>query len=160
MKNLPKLAIGVSTASHLILSAWTGTGSGSDHPHFEPVLFDAWQRVPNRTFTAVLDAGYDSERAHDLARREMGIRSIIPPDTGRPIKSGKPPGGRWRRVMKRMMATKQSRPRCKYNLRYQAESLNSMIKRNLGSALAGKTAPSRERDMLLKVLTHDVLVLR
>ena len=34
-----------------------------------------------------------------------------------------------------------------------------MIKRNLGSELAGKTADSRERDMLLKVLTHDLMVL-
>jgi hypothetical protein len=33
-----------------------------------------------------------------------------------------------------------------------------MMKRNLGSALAGKTAWSRKRDLLLKVLTHDLMV--
>jgi len=33
-----------------------------------------------------------------------------------------------------------------------------MVKRNLGSALAGRTAWSRRRDMLLKVLTHNVMI--
>jgi hypothetical protein len=34
-----------------------------------------------------------------------------------------------------------------------------MIKRNLGSALAGKTPWSRRRDMLLKTIVHDLMVL-
>ena len=82
VKALPKLGIAVATRCHLVLSAWTGTGAGADHPHFEPVLFDAWRRVPHKTFTAVLDAGYDGEAYHDLARRDMGLRSIIPPAIG------------------------------------------------------------------------------
>ena len=159
VKALPKLAVGVATACHLILSAWTGTGAGADHPHFEPVLFDAWRRVPNKSFTAVADAGYDGEAYHRIARRDMGIRSIIPPEIGRPPKGGTPPAGRWRRHMKRLLRNKRSRRRCKYNRRYQVETVNSMKKRNLGSALAGKTAASRQRDMLLKVLTHDLMVL-
>ena len=159
VKALPKLGIGVATRCHLVLSAWTGTGAGADHPHLEPVLFDAWRRVPHKTFTAVLDAGYDGEAYHEIARHDMGIRSVIPPEIGRPPKDGGPPGGRWRGRMKRLLATKASRRRCGYDLRYQAETVNSMMKRNLGSALAGKAAPSRERDMLLKVLTHDVMVL-
>ena len=158
VKALPKLGIAVATACHLILSAWAGTGAGADHPHFERVLFDAWRRVPNKSFTAVADAGYDGEEYHEIARRDMGIRSIIPPQIGRPPKDGGPPGGRWRRHMKRLLKTKRSRRRCKYNRRYQVETVNSMKKRNLGSALAGKTAASRERDMLLKVLTHDLMV--
>ena len=158
VKGLPKLAVGVATRCHLVLSAWAGTGGGSDHPHFEPLLFDAWRRVPHRTFTAVFDAGYDGEAYHALARREMGIRSVIPPAIGRPRKGGNLPGGRWRRHMTRLLATKASRRRCKYNRRYQVETAISMAKRNLGSALGGKTARSRERDMLLKVLTHDLMV--
>jgi hypothetical protein len=158
VKGLPKLGIGVATRCHLILSAWVGTGGGSDHPHWEPVLFDAWRRVPHRSFTAVADAGYDGEQYHELARHDMGLRSIIPPAIGRPRKDGGPPGGRWRRLMKRLLATKASRRRCGYNRRYQAETVNSMMKRNLGSALGGRTPRSRQRDMLLKVLTHDLMV--
>ena len=56
VRGLPKLAVGVATRCHLIVSAWAGTGGGSDHRHFEPLLFDAWRRVPHRRFTAVFDA--------------------------------------------------------------------------------------------------------
>ncbi len=38
--------------------------------------------MPHRTFDAVFDGGYDSEDNHRLARRDMGVRSIIP--AGRP----------------------------------------------------------------------------
>jgi hypothetical protein len=43
--------------------------------------------------------------------------------------------------------------------RWQAETVNSMVKRNLGSALGGKTAGSRQRDMQLKVLAHNAMIL-
>jgi hypothetical protein len=33
-----------------------------------------------------------------------------------------------------------------------------MMKRNLGSELRGKTAHSRKRDMRLKTLVHDLMV--
>ena len=159
-RRLPKLAISVSAASHLVLSLWTATGMGGDHPSFQPVLVDAWRRVPNRRFKAVFDAGFDSEEAHELARRDLGVRSIIPAEIGRPSKTGALPSTRWRRLMKRMLATAESRKRCGYTQRWQAETVNSMIKRNQGSALAGQTAHSRKRDMALKVLTHNVMILK
>ena len=159
VRRLPKLAVGVCTRSHLVLSAWAGTGAGADQPHFEPVVFDAWRRVPHRSFKVAADAGYDSEDLHEVARRDMGLRSLIPPESGRPRKDGGPPGGRWRRHMSRLLATTESRRRAGYTQRYQAETVNSMMKRNLGSALAGKTAWSRKREMLLKAITHDLMVL-
>jgi hypothetical protein len=158
LRRLPKLGIAVAGYSHLVLSAWCGTGSGSDAPHFERLLFDAWRRVPHRRFTAVFDAGYDSEDNHRVARQDLGVRSVIPPLTGRP--TDRPPPTRWRRHMKRLLRTKRSRRRCGYTQRWQAEAVVSMVKRNLGSALAGKTANSRKRDMLLRVLTHDVMIIR
>ncbi len=157
LRRLPKLGVGVATANHLILSMWTGTGTGGDSPHFEPLLFDAWRRVPHRTFAAVLDAGYDSEANHRIARQDMGLRSIIPPLVGRPAAE---PSTRWRRHMKRLLGSKEARRRCGYTQRWQAETVFSMIKRNLGSALSGRGARSRKRDMALKVLTHDIMILR
>jgi hypothetical protein len=159
VSRLPKLGIGVATASHLILSAWTGTGAGADHPHFEPVVSDARQRVPNRRFKVVADAGYDGEPTHELARREMGLLTLIPSLAGRPRKDGGPPGGRWRRAMRRLLATRESRRKYGYTNRWQVETVNSMIKRNQGSALAGKKAWSRRRDMLLRIITHNVMIL-
>jgi hypothetical protein len=136
---------------------WFGTGSGSDSPHFEKLLFEAWRRVPHRRFTAVFDAGYDREDNHCIARQDLGVRSIMPPLIGRP--TDKPPT-RWRRLMKRLLRTKQSRRRTGYTQRWQAETAVSMMKRNLGSALRGRTARSRYRDLALKVLTHDIMILR
>ena len=118
VRRLPKLAIGVCTRSHLVLSLWTGTGAGADHPHFEPVVFDAWRRVPQRHFKVAADAGYDCEANHRIARHDMGLASLIPPEHGRPRKDGGPPGGRWRRQMKRLLATSASRRRCGYTQRY------------------------------------------
>ena len=159
VKRLPKLAVGVTCASHLIVSTWVGTGAGSDSPHFERLLFDAWRRVPHKRFTAVFDAGYDGEHNHALARREMGLKSIIPPRIGRPTDTPPPPRS-WRGRMRRLLATRRSRQRCGYTQRWQAETVVSMIKRNLGDELRGKTARSRKRDMLLKVITHDLMIIR
>jgi hypothetical protein len=58
------------------------------------------------------------------------------------------------------VARKRSRRACGYTQRWQAETVVSMIKRNLGEELRGKTARSRKRDMLLKVLTHDLMIIR
>jgi DDE family transposase len=159
VKRLPKLGVGVTCASHLILSTWVGTGAGSDSPHFERLLFDAWRRVPHRRFTAVFDAGYDAEHNHDLARREMGLRSIIPPRIGRPTEKP-PPARSWRGRMWRLLRSRRSRRACGYTQRWQAETVVSMIKRNLGDELRGKTAVSRKREMLLKVLVHDIMIIR
>jgi hypothetical protein len=158
VSRLPKLAIAVAAHSHLILAVWTGTGAGSDHPHFQPVLSEARRRVPNARFAAALDAGYDSEANHELARG-MGVRPLIPAEAGRPTKDGRPPAGRNRRRMKKLLGTPEGRKRSGYTQRWQVETANSMIKRNLGSALSGKTAWSRKRDMALKALTHDVMIL-
>jgi hypothetical protein len=62
--------------------------------------------------------------------------------------------------MKRLLATTESRRKCGYTKRWQVETVNSMMKRNQGSALAGKNAWSRRRDMLLRILTHNVMILR
>jgi hypothetical protein len=139
VRRLPKLTLGAAGACHVILSLAASTGVGSDCPHFAPVLYDAWRRVPNRRFKVAGDSGFDSEANHRLARRDLNLVSLIPPDSGRPRKGG-PAGGRWRRHMERLLATKASRKRCGYTQRWQSETVISMLKRNLGSALRGHTA--------------------
>ena len=59
-----------------------------------------------------------------------------------------------------LRSAESRRRRCGYTQRWQAETVNSMIKRNLGSALRGHTRQSRERDLRLKVLTHNVMIIR
>ena len=104
---------------------------------------------------AVADAGYDSEPNHRIARHDMGIRSIIPPNAGRP--TDKLPGGRHRRNMYHRF--KRGADKTLYGQRWQSETVNSMIKRNLGSALRARTARRRGRELLLRVLTHNLMIL-
>lgn len=152
VRRLPKLSLAVASACHLILAARATTGAGGDQPFFEPLLLDAFSRATVKV--AVADAGYDSEANHCIARQDLGVRSIIPPDSGRP--SPKPPATRHRRNMRRRFARKADRKH--YGQRWQVETVNSMIKRNLGSALRAKTATGRSMELLLRVVTHNIMV--
>jgi hypothetical protein len=100
----------------------------------------------------VADAGYDSEDAHVYARQILGIRSIIPSTIGRP--SAKLPTGYYRRLMRRRFDRK------KYGQRWQAETVTSMIKRNLGSALRARKYRTQGREIMLRVLAHNIMIVR
>ena len=152
LRSVPKLALAAAAASHRILAARTHIGSGSDHPDFEPLLFHAWRRSPVRTVVA--DAGYDSEDNHCLSRDDMNVRSIIPPKIGRPSQS--PPAGYYRRMMKRRFKIKADAKT--YGQRAQSETINSMMKRNLGDSLRSIRPERREHEMLLRSLVHNLML--
>ncbi len=151
VRQLPKLAIAVACACHLILSVWIGTGAGGDHPHLEDLALEAWRRAPVKTFVA--DAGYDSEKSHELIREDMTCQSIIPPLIGRP--TDKPPSTHYRALMARLLAG-DAEAQAAYGQRWQVETVNSMLKRNYGSALRAATPERREREMMLKVMVHNM----
>lgn len=152
-KKTPKLVFGADTASHLILAAAGHTGMGSDCARFVPLLEQARGR---RTLKRVLaDSGFDSEANHEGAREALGIESWIKADSGRP--GAGPPEGRWRRKMKQKLEGSQSgKP---YGQRAQAETVVSMVKRNLGDAMRAKSSEARENEQLLRVITHNVMIL-
>jgi hypothetical protein len=152
----PKLSIGVCTRSHLILATRVRCGMGSDSPDFEPLLFDAWRRHP-RLRTVLADAGYDSEANHCIARHDMGVQSLIKTGIGRPSKNKKPPSGYYRRIMsKRLRGSQRGK---KYGQRSQAETVNSMLKRNLGDALRARSPQARKDEQILRVLAHNIALL-
>lgn len=152
-KRLPKLSLAVHAASHLILAARATTGSGADHGHFVPLLLWAAERMPLKMVLA--DAGYDSEDNHRLARDELGIRSLIPATCGRPGAHG--PTGRYRRLMRRRFKGGTSKKY--YGQRWQVETVNSMVKRNLGSACRARKPSGRKKDMLLRAITHNLMII-
>lgn len=84
----------------------------------------------------------------------MGVRSVIPPKIGRP--SAKPPTARFRRLMRQRFARKADRRT--YGQRAQSETVNSMMKRNLGDDLRSIVRRRREQEMLLRALTHNVML--
>jgi hypothetical protein len=61
-----------------------------------------------------------------------------------------PPTDKYRRLMKTRFNKKA------YRKRPQVETVNSMLKRNFGAALRGRSHPSRCRDLYLRVLTHNI----
>jgi hypothetical protein len=158
VKRLPKLSLACDSATHLILSATASTGGGADQPFFDDLLFGAWRRSAGATIQCVVaDAGYDSEQNHRIARLDMGVRAIIPPRTGRPTAKPPPPHQPMRRRMHHRL--KRQRERALYGQRWQSETVNSMIKRNLSSALRARTAVRRRHELLLRVLTHNIMLL-
>jgi len=90
---------------------------------------------------------------HVLARERLGVRSTIIAlnrrGTGR-----RWPKTRYRRQMKKRFACG------KCHQRWQAESVISRIKRRLGSSLSGRSNAGRRRESRMRVLTHDLMILR
>ena len=152
LRRMPKLALAVAAASHRILAARASTGNGSDAPDFDPLLYQSWRRA--KVKTVVADAGYDSEKNHQIARLDMKVRSVIPAKIGRP--STKAPLGRYRRLMKQRFARKADKPL--YGQRSQSETVNSMMKRNLGEYLRSIRTHRRKQEMLLRALTHNLML--
>jgi Transposase DDE domain len=147
----PKLTIVCHTATHLLAGAAATRGPSQDSPEFFPAVYQAgcqlhWHRL-------LADAGYDAEHNHQLCRDVMGMKSSIialnKRGTGR-----KWPQSKYRREMKRRDR------RTGYGQRWQVESAISRHKRLLGSSLRARTNDSQARECLLRVLTHNLMILR
>lgn len=152
-RRFPKVGLVCDCASHLILAAIPGRGPSPDHPHLIDAMLAAAARRGIDTLLA--DAGYDAEWVHEFLRDELDIRSLIPPAIGRPTQ--KPPAGRYRRQMQRYF--KRSAARRSYGQRWQVETVLSMIKRRLGDTLNARSCQRQNRAILLKVVTHNILIL-
>lgn len=149
-RTFPKAGILCDCASHMILAIVTGQGPAPDIRHFRQALDEAGQIVRLETLAA--DAGYDSEASHVYGREEWGVRTLIPPLIGRPTK--KPPSGYWRRQMKSRLHT------TRYSNRWQVETVHSMLKRLLGSEMRARSYWARCREMQLRALTLNIMILR
>jgi hypothetical protein len=129
-------------------------GPRPDLIEFDDVLASALRR--HRFTTLLGDAGYESEGVHRRCREELGVRSIIPTTRrGRPRHSGarNAIGGRWRRQLHR------SFPRRTYGQRWQIETVFSVIKRRLGSALSSRRPYALNREALLRVITYNLMLI-
>jgi transposase len=135
----------------MILAAVPGRGPASDLVQFGR----AWPRAVRRAGIEVLraDADFDAEWLH-TAVRSHAVRTIIPATRGRP--TTKPPTGRWRRVMQQRFG----RLKPKDGQRWQVETVNSMIKRRLGSALRARVEANQFRKIILQSITHNVMIVR
>jgi len=147
-RRFPKLALVCDCLSHIITGLLSSKGPSVDVIHFKDLLSQAQNNIPIDVIIA--DAGYDSESNHEYARDNLGVHSIINPKCGRP--THKLPAGKYRREMVEHFE-KES-----YGQRWQVETVNSMLKRNLSESLLSKTHWSQCREMALKVLTHNISI--
>lgn len=144
----PKVGIVVDCRSYMVLSGVPSLGPSPDIIHYRVAITEALKRVKLKILTA--DAGYDAEHAHVFAREEHGIRSIIPNRVGRP--TIKLPSGKYRKIM----ATRFNK--VLYGQRWQVETINSVIKRRLGSFLRARSYWSQMREMMLRLFAYNVMV--
>jgi hypothetical protein len=148
-KRFGKMMVIVCCVSHAILGVVASEGPTPDIDQLDGVMAEVKAGVSMKHM--VLDAGFDSAHNHRLLRERYKILSTIPPTHGRPAKDPNfLPKDKYRRRMKTHFNGKA------YRHRAQVETVISMMKRNLGAALRGKTHYSRRRDMLLRALTHNI----
>ena len=146
----PKLTAVCHTRSHLIVGVAIGAGPSQDSPDLPAAMRQAAANI--RPHRLLADKAYDAEHNHVICRG-LGVRSLAIPIN--PRRSGRKwPKSRHRRAMRRRF------PKLKYRQRVQAESVFSRHKRRLGSALTAKTRPAQDRELLVRVLTHDLMILR
>ena len=67
-------------------------------------------------------------------------------------------GRRWPKTSYRR-ATRHRFPKATYNQHWQAESGFSQHKRRLGSALTARSDASQARELALRILTHNLMLL-
>ncbi|MCK4602871.1 MAG: transposase [Phycisphaerae bacterium] len=149
----PKLSATCDTATHLFLSAVVTRGPKPDHCEFRQTLAQAVSR--QRISTLVGDAGYDSEAAHQWCRDDLNIQSIFPTTSrGRPRLDGRPNTltGRYRCELDKDF------PQEDYNQRWQIETDFSMLKRLLGSAVRSRRRYAIDREIILRVLTINLMI--
>lgn len=85
-----------------------------------------------------------------MRRKDLNIRSIIPARIGRATENA--PSSYYRRLMcQRLHLTRHGR-------RWQVETVVSMIKRRLGSAVNASSYSPQCRAFMLRAITHNVLV--
>lgn len=147
-QRFPKAGIICDISNHLIICGIPERGPRFDRTHFASSLKEAVHQSSIKKLVA--DAGYDGEPQHVLAREHYSIQTIIPPLAGRPTL--KLPKGKYRRLMALRFDLKS------YHQRWQIETVNSMLKRNLGSFLRARSYWSQSREILLRLFTHNVTI--
>ena len=146
----PKLTVVCDTENYLYLSAVPDIGPLPDDIEFKEAVVQAFHSQPFDELLA--DAGYDSEANHAFIHGHLGAESVIPPKHGR--RPGKLPLTPYRLRMALEF------PSERYGQRWQLESCFSQDKRRFGSALRARSAKSQCRELYLRVLIHNLAIIR
>lgn len=145
-KKYPKFSISTIPHTMLIASGFVTQGPSTDMPYFERLLNHTLKIFhPN---VIIADAGYDKEQNHIVAG-EKDIETIIP---CRAYRKGRLPKAPNRLNMH------VNFPKKRYGIRWHVETVMSMLKRNLGDRLFGRTFRTQSCEIILKMITHNVSI--
>lgn len=151
MRRFAKLSAAILTQSHLFVSFKITKGPTHDVCEAPTVLRDAHRRV--RFATGLLDKGYDSESLLRLVVEELGAKAVIPAR-----KNYRNPR-RWPKTPHRRRMWRNFDAEA-YRQRPQIECVFSRCKRKMGSSLRAKKWAGQQREIALRVLTHNLMILR
>jgi hypothetical protein len=145
-----KWAVVRDTRTHLIAACVVHQGPRYDFRDLPRLMADAHKHV--RFAQILADSGYDSEDNPCFCRQtlEMGSTVIACNRRGRAAL----PTGKYRRQMVQHFARKT------YGNLWQVESVFSRNKRLLGSALRARSNRTRRHECYIRVLTHNLMILR
>jgi hypothetical protein len=102
------------------------------------------------------DGGFDGEPHHEMLDG-LGVLGVIPPERGRPrTRSGADRRGGF---FRNFWHGHWERVKHLYGQRWQVETFFSMLKRLLGSFLRATRRWSRHREMCLKVITLNLMLI-
>jgi len=135
----------------LLVAARVGRGPGNECGFWRPLLKQAARFVA--IDTSLGDAGFDSEDNHAYARKVLGVRLTLIPLNPR-THGRKWPQTKYRRQMRRRFL------KGKYSQRAQVESCFSQHKRVLLSNLTARKPATRKAETLLRVLVHNLMIIR
>lgn len=153
MRRFPKFWAVVQATSHICLAMVPGTGPTPDDGQFHRVALEAHRR---HAFEALAgDVGFDGEGHQKFLHDKLGVLGIIPPERGRP--RTRSPRGRRGGFFRQFIH--EHWPGHLYGQRWQVETFFSMLKRLLDSFLRGMNWRSMHREMSLKVLTLNLMLI-
>lgn len=135
-----KLSLAVDTDSPFVLACRAGPGRRHDVVDFEPLV----QETVANGMVVVADKGYDSEQNHRLARR-LSAASLIPVRTNKYGTTN----GFWR---KKMLKTTDWTP---YRRRPLVETVNSVMKRLLGSFVCSRLLENQCKELVLMCVVYN-----
>jgi len=149
---MPKLALAVAAASHRILAAKASAGNGSDAPDFDPCCTSRGGGHGSRRPWPT--RGTTRRPTTASPRLDMNVRSVIP------AKIGRRSAGRADRPLPAAdeAALRPQGDKRLYGQRSQSETVNSMMKRNLGEYLRSVRTRRRKQEMLFKSLVHNLML--
>ena len=144
----PKMNLAVDLRGHLILATLRSLGPKPDVDELEPLMNNLCGNV--LFDRSLADAGFDSEKNHELMRETFGIPTLIPATAGRPTESL--PTGKWRWLMATDFDDET------YGQRWQIETVMFMLKSRQGAELTARSDTTRHHEMGLIAVAHNLLI--